>query len=303
MRDASAMIWLAGGAFTMGSSRFYREERPVREARVEGFWIDPFPVTNDQFSQFVKATGYATLAERCPDAASYPDAAPDLLVPGSSVFQMPAGPVDTRDYRMWWAYVPGANWRHPDGPGSTIADRADHPVTHVAFEDAQTYAAWAGKDLPTEAEWEYAARGGLDNAVYAWGNEFTPDGRFMANTWQGRFPWENLAEDGFEGTSPIGYYPANGFGLYDMIGNVWEWTTSPPVSHAEAQKPSCCSPNGRPTEFPRRVVKGGSHLCAPNYCLRYRPAARQSEPVDTSTSHIGFRCIRRPRESDLSANR
>lgn len=291
--DPGAMIWLPGATFTMGSDRFYREERPTKRATVAGFWIDPYPVTKAQFADFVAATGYVTLAERQPDAALYPDADPALLVPGSSVFRKPSAPVDLRDYRAWWEYAPGANWRHPEGPESSITDRLDHPVTQVAFEDAQAFAKWAGKDLPTEAEWEYAARGGLDGATYAWGEDFTPGGRHMANTWQGKFPHENLAEDGFEGTSPVGRFPANGFGLFDMIGNVWEWTVSLPLSHAVDEKPGCCASPERGGEIPRRVVKGGSHLCAPNYCLRYRPSARQSEPVDTSTSHIGFRCIRR----------
>ena len=295
--NPGAMIWLPGGTFTMGSERFYREERPTRRATVAGFWIDPNPVTTAQFAAFVAATGYVTLAERQPNPALYPDADPALLVPGSSVFRMPSGPVDLRDYRAWWEYAPGANWRHPEGPESSIADRARDPVTHVAFEDAQAYAKWAGKELPTEAEWEFAARGGLEDATYAWGEDFTPNGRHMANTWQGKFPHENLAEDGFVGTSPVGHYPANGYGLFDMIGNVWEWTVSSPLSHAVGDKPSCCASPERGGEIPRRVVKGGSHLCAPNYCLRYRPSARQSEPVDTSTSHIGFRCIKRPPES------
>ena len=277
----------------MGSDRFYREERPTKRATVAGFWIDPHPVTKAQFADFVAATGYVTLAERQPDPALYPDADPALLVPGSSVFRKPSAPVDLRDYRAWWEYAPGANWRHPEGPDSSITDRLDHPVTQVAFEDAQAFAKWAGKGLPTEAEWEYAARGGLDGATYAWGEDFTPGGRHMANTWQGKFPHENLAEDGFEGTSPVGHFPANGFGLFDMIGNVWEWTVSLPLSHAVDEKPGCCAAPERGGEIPRRVVKGGSHLCAPNYCLRYRPSARQSEPVDTSTSHIGFRCVRR----------
>ena len=213
-------------------------------------------------------------------------------MPGSLVFTKPAGPVGLRDFRAWWAYVPGANWRHPEGPGSTIDDRADHPVVHIAFEDAATYAAWAGKQLPTEAEWEFAARGGLENATYAWGEEFAPNGQAMANTWQGRFPFENSAEDGFEGTSPVGAFPANGFGLYDMIGNVWEWTASAyALPQSPNEKPSCCQARESNDRTKSRVVKGGSHLCAPNYCLRYRPAARQSQTQDTSTTHIGFRCV------------
>jgi formylglycine-generating enzyme required for sulfatase activity len=220
------------------------------------------------------------------------------------VFQKTAGPVDLRDFRNWWAYVPGASWEHPEGPQSDLAGRERHPVTHVAYEDATAYAEWAGKELPTEAEWEYAARGGVEGAVYTWGNEFAPRGRMMANTWQGEFPWQNQRLDGYEGTAPVGSFRANGYGLYDMAGNVWEWTSdffTP--RHADEVEEACCVPVnprvdsveaagallGEP--IPRRVIKGGSHLCAPNYCLRYRPAARQAEAVDTSTCHIGFRCI------------
>jgi sulfatase modifying factor 1 len=287
----TSMIWVPGGSFLMGSDRFYREERPVRRESVNGFWIDPDPVTNAEFGRFIDATGYLTMSERQPDPAVYRDADPSLLVPGSLVFRKPAGPVDLRDYRAWWEYVPGADWRHPEGPESTLDERQDHPVVHVGYEDACAYAAWAGKQLPTEAEWEFAARGGLDGAAYAWGDEATPNGRAMANTWQGRFPWENLKEDGYEGTSPIRAFPANGYGLYDMIGNVWEWTATAVTPQGPEKTKSCCVPSGHDTHQGRRVVKGGSHLCAPNYCLRYRPAARQAEPVDTSTCHIGFRCI------------
>ena len=286
------LVWVPGGTFLMGSNAFYREERPVRPAAVEGFWLDRYPVTNADFAKFFAATGYITLCERPPDPAAYPDADPDLLVPGSAVFCKPSQPVSLRDSRAWWEYRPGANWRHPQGPDSFIVGREDHPVVHIAYEDACAYAAWADKALPTEAEWEFAARGGLDGAAYAWGDEPTLDGRIMANTWQGRFPLQNLALDGYEGTSPVDAFPANGYGLHDMIGNVWEWTTSPVLSAgAAAVKSSCCAPSA-PT-VKQRVVKGGSHLCAPNFCLRFRPAARQGEAVDTSTSHIGFRCIRR----------
>jgi formylglycine-generating enzyme required for sulfatase activity len=287
-----SMIWIPGGDFVMGSNRFYREERPARAERVDGFWIDPHPVTNAEFCQFVQATGYITASERMPDPAMYPDADPAYLVPGSLVFAKPDRRVDLRDYRAWWSYVPGADWQHPEGPESSIDDRSDHPVVHVAFEDVAAYAAWAGKALPTEAEWEFAARGGLQDATYAWGEEFAPGGRAMANTWQGRFPWENLAEDGYEGTSPVGAFPANAFGLYDMIGNVWEWTASAyGLPRPADEKPSCCQAKESNDRAVTRVVKGGSHLCAPNYCLRYRPAARQSQPLDTSTTHIGFRCV------------
>jgi formylglycine-generating enzyme len=287
-----AMIWVSGGSFRMGSNDHYREERPVRQESVPGFWMDAYPVTNAQFRQFVDTTGYVTFCERPPDQQLYPNADPSLLVPGSLVFRKPPGPVDLRDYRAWWQYVPGADWRHPEGPASTIAGRDHHPVVHVAYKDACAYVAWAGKALPTEPEWEFAARGGLDGATYAWGGTLAPEGRAMANTWQGRFPWENLREDGYEGTSPVDAFPANGYGLFDMIGNVWEWTASVfTPSHAENAKTSCCVPSESDGE--RRVVKGGSHLCAPNYCLRYRPAARQGETVDTSACHIGFRCVMR----------
>jgi formylglycine-generating enzyme len=291
------MIWVAGGTFLMGSNAFYREERPVRPATVQGFWLDRYPVTNAEFRRFVHATGYVTLCERPPDPAMYPEADPALLVPGSAVFRKPPGPVSLRDSRAWWEYVPGANWRCPQGSQSSIDGRHNHPVVHVAYEDACAYAAWAGKELPTESEWEFAARGGLDGATYAWGDEATPQGRVMANTWQGRFPWENLKSDGYAGTSPVDAFPPNGYGLYDMIGNVWEWTASAFTRNdVEGPKTSCCVPSEASGHLARRVVKGGSHLCAPNYCLRYRPAARQGEAVDTSTCHIGFRCVVRMSE-------
>ena len=313
---AKDMVWVPGGTFLMGSEDFYPEERPVRPATVDGFWIDEDPVTVAAFRRFVKATGHVTVAEYAPDPADYPDADPDLLVPGSGVFRMPPGPVPMDDVMQWWAWVPGAGWRHPEGPGSTLDGRERHPVTHVAFADAVAYAAWAGKALPTEAEWERAARGGLEGATYTWGDEPTPKSRPMANTWQGRFPWENLCEDGFAGTSPVRSFPPNGYGLYDMAGNVWEWTVdevasrpaAPGTAMATDQQPpaageaACCGPAGgsaagraaTPPGPTRLIIKGGSHLCAPSYCLRYRPAARQLETPDTSTSHIGFRCIVRP---------
>jgi sulfatase modifying factor 1 len=285
------MTWVPGGEFRMGSQAFYPEEGPVRDVAVEGFWIDRDPVTVAQFRRFVKATGHVTVAERPLDPDAYPDADVELLVPGSLVFRPSRGPVDLRDFRNWWTYVPGATWQRPEGPASDTYTRGRYPVTQVAYEDAAAYAAWAGKALPTEAEWEYAARGGLDGAAFAWGDEFAPGGTMMANTWQGEFPWQNLMTDGYAGTSPVGTFPANGYGLHDMTGNVWEWTCSE-ASLQTSDRP-CCAPGPAGEHIMRRVIKGGSHLCAPNYCLRYRPAARQFEAVDTSTSHIGFRCITR----------
>jgi formylglycine-generating enzyme len=291
------MVTLPGATFTMGSDRFYPEEGPPHPVSVDAFRIDRRPVTVARFRQFVEETGHVTVAEQAPDPADYPDADPALLVPGSLVFRPTSGPVDTRDVRNWWHWVPGAKWSAPEGPNSNVAGRHRHPVTHIAYADAEAYAEWAGKSLPTEAEWEYAARGGLDGATFAWGEEFMPGGRVMANTWHGRFPYENLRPHGFTGTSPVGSFPANGFGLFDACGNVWEWTSDFHQPHPAATH-ACCAPhNPRVTEpgtgesIPRRVIKGGSHLCAPNYCLRYRPAARQGEAVDTSTSHIGFRCV------------
>jgi sulfatase modifying factor 1 len=285
------MTWVPGGEFAMGSDAFYPEEAPVRRAAVDGFWIDERPVTVAEFRRFVKATSYVTVAERPLEPADYPDADPAALVPGALVFRPSRGPVDLRDFRNWWAYVPGATWERPEGPRSDTYTRGRHPVTQIAYEDAQAYAEWAGKALPTETEWEYAARGGLDGAVFAWGDEFAPEGRMMANTWQGEFPWENLMADGYAGTSPVGTFPPNGYGLYDMTGNVWEWTCSD-ASPTPSERP-CCTPGPADERIPRRVIKGGSHLCAPNYCLRYRPAARQFEAVDTSAGHIGFRCVAR----------
>ena len=278
----------------MGSDDFYPEERPVRSVAVDGFWIETKPVTAAQFRRFVRDTGYVTVAERPLDPDQYPDADPELLVPGSLVFRKASRPTPLTDIRSWWEYVPGAYWKRPGGPGTTTNGRDRHPVVQVAFEDAEAYATWACKELPTEAEWEYAARGGLEGAAFVWGDEHFPGGKPAANTWQGRFPWENLKLDGHEGTSPVGSFPPNGYGLFDMAGNVWEWTTDFFAADG-ADTPVCCAPPLAPGErFPRRVIKGGSHLCAPNYCLRYRPAARQGEAVDTSTGHIGFRCVVRP---------
>jgi len=287
------MVFVPGGDFLMGSNAFYREERPVHRASVEPFWMDTHPVTNAQFQQFVAATGYLTLSERSPDPATYPDADPELLVPGSLVFTQPGQRVSLRDHRAWWAYVPGACWRQPEGPDSSILQRMDHPVVHVSHEDACAYAAWAGKSLPTEAEWEFAARGGLEGATYPWGDEFAPEGRLMANIWLGEFPWQSLKQPSEARTTIVKSFPPNGYGLYDVAGNVWEWTSSAYESAAAA----CCGAPAASSLHQRNTVKGGSHLCAPNYCLRYRPAARQGQTSDTSTSHIGFRCIARERSS------
>jgi formylglycine-generating enzyme len=291
------MVAVRGATFSMGSDRFYPEEGPVHEATVGDFWVDEHPVTNAAFRRFIAATGYVTGAEIAPSAADYPDADPALLRPGSVVFQKPPTPVRLDDPHEWWSYVLAARWDQPAGPGSTLDGRDDHPVVHVTFDDAAAYADWVGKELPTEAEWEYAARGGLDGAVFPWGDDPAPGGTIMANTWQGEFPWENLCLDGHEGTSPVGSFPPNGFGLFDVVGNVWEWTTDWfRMRHGAVGVSPCCAPGGtQPTGDPayhaRRTIKGGSHLCAPSYCLRYRPSARQGETGDTSTSHIGFRCI------------
>ena len=292
------MVWIPGGTFAMGSDGHYPEEAPVREVTVEGFWMDEHPITNLEFLRFVKATGHVTAAEEPPDPDRYPGAKPELLFAGSVVFEKSEGPVDLSDPHNWWAWRRDVDWRHPEGPGSSLHGRERHPVVHVAFSDAEAYAAWAGKDLPTEAEWEVAARGGLEGVEYAWGEELMPKGKPMANTWQGEFPYENTLADGFEGTSPVGRFPANGYRLHDMIGNVWEWTTDW-YTTTNPQTSPCCSSDPRtasvdpndPAAIPRKVMKGGSHLCAPNYCRRYRPAARMAQPVDTSTSHLGFRCL------------
>lgn len=305
-----------GGAFQMGSDRFYPEEAPVRRVQVDGFWIDETPVTNRDFARFVAATGHITLAEIAPDPKDYPGMDPASALPGSLLFQRTRGPVDLADYSQWWHFSFGTDWRHPHGPDSSLDGLEDHPVVHVAYADAEAYAKWAGKSLPTEAEWEYAARGGLDGADFAWGDELAPGGAMLANYWQGAFPFANTLDDGYERTSPVGTYPANGHGLFDMTGNVWEWTTdwfAQPRIERKA-KGSCCVPaNPRggtkresldPTNpdapIPRKVLKGGSHLCAPNYCQRYRPAARHPQAVDSSTSHIGFRCIIRDKKENRS---
>ena len=278
------MIELRGGAFAMGSDRHYPEEAPAHAVIVGPFAIDATPVTNAEFAAFVDATGYVTLAERCPDPADYPDADPTLLVAGSAVFTVP-----THGPARWWVHRPGAHWRLPQSDGRDAVP--SHPVVHIALVDAQAYAAWSGKSLPTEAEWEFAARGGRRTGDYAWGEEFMPGDVPQANTWHGRFPLEQTDIDGFSRTSPVSAFPANGYGLFDMIGNVWEWTISP-WDRGQPMR-SCCVPDQASSST--YVIKGGSHLCAPNYCRRYRPSARQPQSAESPTSHIGFRCVRRQR--------
>ena len=297
------MIAIPGGILRMGSAEFYGDEGPVHEREIAPFELDLHPVTNEEFAAFVSATSYRTIAERELDPADFPGADPASLVPGSMVFTPTAGPVDLGDWRQWWRWEPGAHWRQPFGPDSTIDDRLRHPVVHVSFADASAYALWAGKRLPSEAEWEWAARGGLVGARYAWGEEAQPDGVLMANTWQGAFPYRNTGAEGWAGTSPVGTFAANGYGLLDMIGNTWEWTSDfyaqrhvpPGVRGVDAGARSnllaeASTDQGLPVS--RRALKGGSHLCAPEYCLRYRPAARSPQTEDSATTHIGFRCAR-----------
>jgi sulfatase modifying factor 1 len=305
---AKDMVWIAGGTFLMGSDRAdYPEESPPHYASVDGFWIDETTVTAAQFRRFVKATGYVTVAEQPLDPADYPNLDPAVLVPGSLVFTATERPVDLHVWQNWWRYVPGASWAHPEGPASTINGREHHPVTQVCWADVNAYAEWAGKSLPTEAEWEFAARGGLEGAMYTWGAEFMPGGKPMANHWIGEFPWQNLKPAARQRTVAVRSFPANGYGLYDMAGNVWEWTTDfYRAQHESDAGHSCCAPSNPRIEsaegsydpnepggahIARRVIKGGSHLCAENYCQRYRPAARQAQQLDSAMSHIGFRCV------------
>lgn len=320
------MITIPGGRFLMGATGFYSDEGPVVERTVRAFEMDEHPVTNRQFAEFVDATGHLTVAERPLNAEEYPGVAVEDLRPGALAFQPTDGPVNLGDWRQWWHWEVGASWRHPFGPDSDLGGRDDHPVVQVSFEDAERFASWAGKRLPSEAEWEFACRGGGRHTDFAWGEQPTVDGRLMANTWQGRFPYLNTGAGGWVGTSPVGTFAANGFGLVDMIGNTWEWTrdyysprhetaTAPLPDTAVTSSPDttsgCHCPPGEPlnsraepldhraagssepgSTIPRRVTKGGSHLCAPEYCLRYRPAARSPQAEDSATTHIGFRCAR-----------
>lgn len=295
------MVLVPAGRFRMGSERFYPEEAPVREVAIESFLIDACPVTNRQFAVFVEMTGYVTVAERALDAADFPRVPPDQLKPGALVFQASGVPLPLHDWMKWWRYEPGAHWRCPEGRSDVFADRLDHPVVCVAWEDAAAYARWAGKALPSEAQWEYAARGGRDGAEYAWGDEFKPGGRRMANTWDGdAFPCDRHGHDRPFRTTAVGIFPSNGYGLYDMVGNVWEWTKDwYRTGSSPHSPPACCAtppadsydPAMPSARIPRRVLKGGSFLCSPDYCARYRPAARQPQTIDTASVHIGFRCV------------
>lgn len=305
---AKNMIWIKGGVFAMGSNDHYPEEAPVHQVEVDGFWIDQYQVTNAEYRRFVRDTGYVTVAELAPRAEDYPGALPEMLVAGSIVFSPPEGRVPLGDHYRWWAWMPGATWKTPEGPGSNLHGRDRHPVVHVAWDDVAAYARWADKEIPTEAEWEYAGRGGLDGAEFGWGDELTPNGKHLANFWQGEFPWQNLELDGYARTAPVGSFPPNGFGLFDMIGNAWEWTadfykagfsTAAPCCGGALRNPLNSDQPGSvdpedPAAIPRRVLKGGSFACAENYCRRYRPAARMHHPVDTGTNHISFRCVVRP---------
>ena len=317
--DPSGMKWIDGGTFTMGtdSPQSMPNERPAHQVKLDGFWIDEHPVTNRQFREFVEATGYVTTAEKPVDweelKKQVPEGTPkppeEMLQPGSLVFTPPDHPVDLRDMSNWWTWTLGANWKHPQGPSSNLEGRDDFPVVQISWDDATAYAKWAGKRLPTEAEWEFAARGGLENKRYAWGDEFKVDGKFMANTFDGNFPYNNTGEDGYKGVSPVKAFPANGFGLYDMAGNVWQWTndlyrsdTHVIASEKLKTDDSCCENPTGPTEcfnptspVPNnieRVIKGGSYLCNPNYCESYRPSARRGTPPDTGSEHVGFRCVK-----------
>lgn len=308
----AGMVWIPGGEFSMGTDdpESYEVERPAHRVKVDGFWMDATEVTNEQFKAFVDATQYVTTAEKKPDwellkkqvPPGTPKPAEELLVPGSLVFTPPAYAVSTEDYTQWWAWTPGANWQHPDGPQSSLEGRWKHPVVQVSYDDALAYATWAGKRLPTEAEWEFASRGGKESQRYSWGDEFRPQGKFMANTLQGVFPGKNESEDGFAGTSPVKTFPPNPYGLYDIIGNAWEWTSdyfNANYYRELSQSKLTVNPKGADKPFDpqepfaeKRVTRGGSFLCASDYCVNFRPSARQGTAFDSGLSNISFRCVR-----------
>jgi formylglycine-generating enzyme len=295
------MVWIPGGRFWMGTNHM-EDAQPVHPVEVKGFWMDRTDVTNQEFAKFVKATGYVTIAERPLDPQEFPRLAPDELSPGSVVFTPPPGPVSLEHPLAWWSFVRGANWRQPDGPESNLRGKETYPVVQIAWPDAVAYAKWADKRLPTEAEWEFAARGGRDRQDYPWGNELTPNGKWMANTFQGTFPYQNTAQDGHAGVAPVASYPANDYGLFDMSGNVWQWVRDWYRPDYYAQLPTkdvTVDPQGPPDSYDpqeigvqKRVQKGGSFLCTDQYCSRYMPGARGKGDPETATNHLGFRCVR-----------
>jgi formylglycine-generating enzyme required for sulfatase activity len=302
-KAVAGMIWIPGGSYWMGSEEpNMPDARPLHRVYVDGFWMSKTVVTNEQFAKFVKATGYVTIAERKPRAEDFPGAPPEKLVAGSVVFAPPSRPVPLDNHLVWWSYVPGANWKHPEGPESSIRDRMNHPAVHVAYADAAAYCEWSGARLPTEAEFEFAARGGLDRKRYDWGDDFEPDGKHMANTFQGHFPDHNTAEDGYLATSPVASFPPNGYGLYDISGNVFEWTSdwyrADYYQTLMAAGEVALNPKGPQNSFDpsepgvaKRVQRGGSFLCTDQYCTRYVPGGRGKGDPDTGTNHLGFRCV------------
>ena len=313
----AGMVWIPGGEFSMGTNDPTQEvcggpdtmddARPVHRVYVDGFWMDATEVTNEEFARFVAATGYVTYAERKPRTEDYPGVPADKLVAGSVVFTPPDHPVSLDNALAWWSYVPGADWRHPEGKASSIKGREKHPVVHIAYEDAEAYAKWAGKRLPTEAEWEFASRGGRAGQRYTWGNELQPGGRWMANIWEGTFPNKNSGVDGFTGTAPVGHFDANPYGLFDMAGNVWEWCSDwyrPDAYELDvraAGEAVVRNPHGPAREqsldpqepgLPKRVQRGGSFLCTDQYCTRYMLGSRGKGAPDTGSNHAGFRCVK-----------
>ena len=296
------MVWIPAGRFWMGTDHM-DDAQPVHEVEVKGFWMDRTDVTNEEFARFVKATGYVTIAERPLNQKEFPNLASDDLAAGSVVFTPPAHPISLENPLAWWQFVRGANWRHPDGPNSDLRGKENYPVVHIAWPDAMAYAKWAGKRLPTEAEWEFAARGGLDRQAYVWGNELKPGGKWKANTFQGHFPDHNTSEDGYAGIAPVASFAPNGYGLYDMSGNVWQWVSDwyRPDYYAQLNRYGslAANPQGPRDSFDpqepgvqKRVQKGGSYLCTEQYCERYMPGARGKGDPETGTNHLGFRCVR-----------